>query len=313
MAQIASHNAKLGRDLDGTPLAPSANMESNTAKQLAIALILGATFSWGCGADVDDGGDNAEKQPEAAETCWADFGPEVPGECKIGDERECFDYNPTGPEYCREKCVNIDGKAVWGLKTQDFQCPFYESEYHIGTSTECACNTPLVLSFDNTHVEFTDAPGAAFDLTRAGMCHTGDWPSAITPWLALDRDGDGMIRDGGELFGSASKLENGNFAKNGFEALRDLDVNHDGIFDVRDPAFRKIVVWTDANLNRESEKSELTSLEAHGITAIDLHDSREMHCDARGNCEGERSRFSFVDASGSVRQGTVIDVYLPMR
>ncbi len=290
-------------------------MHKDNSKRFATILVmaLGTMLGWGCTAEVDDGGDDAaqQQQPEA---CWADFGPDAPGECMIGEERECFDYDPNLPTmYCREKCVNVDGKAVWGLKTNDFQCPFYESSYHIGTSNECLCNTPLVLSFDNDHVTFTSEAGAAFDLTRAGMCHGGDWPTAVTPWLAFDRDGDGVIRDGGELFGSATKLDNGSFAKNGFEALRDLDTNHDGVFDVRDPAFTKIVVWSDKNLDRQSEKRELTSLVDHGITAIDLHDARELHCDARGNCEGERSRFTFMDDSGRTRQGTVIDVYLPMR
>jgi hypothetical protein len=290
-------------------------MRTNTSKQLAILLVLGTSLVWGCTAEVegDGGGDesNLTNQPEA---CWADFGPDAPGECVIGEERECFDYDPsTGQDFCREKCVNIDGKAVWGLKTNDFQCPFYDTSYHIGTSDQCLCNTPLVLSFDNTHVVFTDAAGSAFDLTRAGMCHTGDWPTSATPWLAFDRNGDGVIGDGGELFGSATKLQNGSFATNGFEALRDLDTNHDGVFEAQDPAFSKVVVWTDANLNRESEKNELTSLGDYGVTAIDLRDHREWHCDARGNCEGERSRFSFVDSSGKTNQGTVIDVYLPTR
>ena len=289
-------------------------MHANTSKQLAMALALGTTLALGCTAEVVEEGTNNNAQGQMPEACWADFGPDVPGECTIGDERECFDYDPNDPMmFCREKCVNIDGKAVWGIQTHSFQCPFYDTSYHIGTANECQCNTPLVLSFDNRHVTFTAEAGSAFDLTRAGVCHTGDWPTAATPWLALDRDGDGVIRDGGELFGSATKLSSGTFAHNGFDALRDLDANRDGIFDQRDPAFTKIVIWSDANLNRESEAGELTSLASYGVLAIDLHDAREWTCDARGNCEGERSRFTFADSLGNTREGTVIDVYLPMR
>jgi hypothetical protein len=57
----------------------------------------------------------------------------------------------------------------------------------------------------------------------------------------------------------------------------------------------------------------VTSLDAAGITSIDLRDHRETRCDARGNCEGERSGFAFVDAAGKALHGTVIDVYLPTR
>lgn len=276
-----------------------------------LALVCGASLFWGCAADVAEGGGEDQLQ---ADVCWADFGPEAPGECMIGEERECTEYDPNSPVmFCRDKCVNVDGKAVWGLRTYDFQCPFYESKYHIGTSNECTCNTPLVLSFDNGAVEFTAQEGAAFDLTRDGVCHASDWPTAATPWLALDRDNDGVIDDGGELFGSATRLANGSFAKNGFEALRDLDADHNDVFDARDPAFANVVIWSDTNLDRQSDSREMTSLEAAGVRAIDLHDARDMRCDARGNCEGERSKFVFEDATGKTRSGTVIDVYLATR
>jgi hypothetical protein len=208
---------------------------------------------------------------------------------------------------------DVDGKAVWGLQTHSFQCPFYDSPWHLDAGPECFCNTPLVLSFDDRPVTFTAEAGAAFDLTRNGVCHASDWPTAATPWLALDRDGNGAIDDGGELFGSATKLASGAFASNGFEALRELDADHNSIFDARDPAFANVVVWTDKNLDRQSSPRELSSLEAAGVTSIDLHDHRDMRCDARGNCEGERSGFAFVDASGKPLHGTVIDVYLSTR
>jgi hypothetical protein len=52
-----------------------------------------------------------------------------------------------------------------------------------------------------------------------------DWPTSTTPWLALDRNGNGRIDDGGELFGSATLLRSGEPASNGFVALRELDSN----------------------------------------------------------------------------------------
>lgn len=274
---------------------------------LGVLATCAALFG-GCVSEVAAEG-GPEEQTELS--CWADFGPEAPGECMIGDERECVDSDPNnGPDYCREKCVNIDGKAVWGLKTEDFQCPFYESKWHLNNGNQCACNTPLVLSFDNGHVAFTAEAGAAFDLTRNGVCHASDWPTAATPWLALDRDGDGTIDDGGELFGSATRLGSGEFARNGFEALRDLDADHNGVFDKHDPAFAHVVIWSDKNLDRTSRPNEMQSLNEAGVASIDLHDARDMRCDARGNCEGERSAFAFVDAAGTMRQGTVIDVYM---
>src|SRR5215510_2086314 len=64
-----------------------------------------------------------------------------------------------------------------------------------GDHYECTCSyTPLVLSFDRAPVEFIPAAASfAFDLTGAGQNIATDWPTARTPWLALDRDGDGRI------------------------------------------------------------------------------------------------------------------------
>jgi hypothetical protein len=292
-------------------------MKIEMAKRAARVGVLAAcaSFGGGCMAEIVDATDEAQDEVKEEETsCWADFGPEAPGECAIGDERECPEKDPhSGSGFCREKCVNIDGKAVWGLRTTWRECPFVESAWHIGTSVECTCFTPLVLSFDNRPVEFTAEAGAAFDLTGTGVCHASDWPTSATPWLALDRDGDGAIQDGGELFGSATRLGSGGFAKNGFEALRELDADKSGVFDRQDPAFARVVVWSDKNLDRNSAPSEITPLEALGVTSIDLRDFRDMRCDARGNCEGERSAFAFTDATGSARRGTVIDVYMSRR
>ena len=166
-----------------------------------------------------------------------------------------------------------------------------------------------MLSFDNGGVIFTSDATGSFDLTRLGVSHGSDWPTATTPWLALDRDGNGTVDDGGELFGSATRLSSGGFAKNGFEALRDLDRNHDGVFDARDPAFAHVVAWADRNNDKRSEPRELTTLADRGVTSISLHDKSDPRCDARGNCEGERASFDF--AAGA--HGTVIDVYLPSR
>jgi hypothetical protein len=216
-----------------------------------------------------------------------------------------------GPSGCRQKCVNVSGTARWSEPTMDtIYCPYQDTNLFIGQDKQqCQCNTPLVVSFDGGHVAFDAAATGSFDLTRNGMSHGGDWPTAATPWLALDRDGNGSIDDGGELFGSATRLASGAFAQNGFDALRDLDDNHDGVFDARDAAYDKVVVWTDTNRDRKSTKGELTSLAAAGVASIDLHDRREVRCDDRMNCEGERSAMTTTDG----RRGVVIDVYLRMR
>jgi hypothetical protein len=137
-----------------------------------------------------------------------------------------------------------------------------------------------------------------------------DWPTARTPWLALDRDGSGRIEDGSELFGSMTVLSSGHRARQGFEALRELDANGDGRITAEDPAFASLVVWSDRDGDRVSSSSELASLGALGVVSIDLAYTVEPRCDARGNCEVERASFRYVDASGLERRGAIVDVHL---
>jgi len=162
------------------------------------------------------------------------------------------------------------------------------------------CNTPLVVAFDGEAIAFrNDARAFAF----RGEPVVSDWPSARTPWLALDRDGDGVISGGNELFGDGVAG-----ARNGYEALAQLDANGDGVIDANDPAFASLVLWADRDGDRRGEPDELTPL-ADLVVAIPLAHTRDVHCTARGDCEGERG--ALVRRDGA--RGAVVDVYLPER
>jgi hypothetical protein len=175
------------------------------------------------------------------------------------------------------------------------------------------CNTPLVLSFTpGTPASFTEGM-QTFELTPGQASACFDWPTAATPWLALDRDSSGAIQDGSELFGSATRLAGGGIAANGFEALADLDVNRDGWVDGLDEAFGRLVAWGDADRDGISQPEELVSIADLGVVAISLDYTVVPRCDARGNCERERAVFLWRDAAGWLRKGEVIDVHLPVR
>jgi hypothetical protein len=168
------------------------------------------------------------------------------------------------------------------------------------------CNTPLVVAFDNQEVAFE--PGAPFAF-HAGESVSTDWPSVETPWIAIDRDGDGAITSGAELFGDATALSDGHTAPNGFAALAALDANGDGVLDARDPAFTSLLLWADRNGDRTSSPDELCPL-ASTITSIPLASTRTPRCTDRGDCEGERGIAHWRDGLGAERTGAVIDVYL---
>lgn len=205
---------------------------------------------------------------------------------------------PTGPRYTR---------AQWFSNLTPAQQRYVRRQCGKQPEISELCGgTPLVLAFDNERVTFAASAGT-FAL-RAGDPVATDWPTATTPWLALDRDGNGSIDSGRELFGSGTEVAGG-FAKHGFVALAALDANRDGAIDAADPAFASLLLWADTNGDRKSSPAELSPASAR-VQSISLAYRLDARCDARGNCEGERAAMTWRDERGARRTGTVIDVYL---
>lgn len=87
----------------------------------------------------------------------------------------------------------------------------------------------------------------------------GDWAL-----LAYDKNGNGKIDDGTELFGGDDK------SSNGFEVLRAFDSNKDGVINRKDKRFTKLRLWVDGNGNAVTEKGELVTLASKDIQEISL-------------------------------------------
>ncbi|MGH8106344.1 MAG: calcium-binding protein, partial [Arenimonas sp.] len=116
------------------------------------------------------------------------------------------------------------------------------------------------------------AGGVLFDLVGNGTPERFSWTSAGSDdaWLALDRNGNGRIDNGTELFGADTIMSNGQRASSGFEALADLDSNHDGIFNSADAQFANVRIWRDLNQDGVSQANELFTLEQAGVVSINL-------------------------------------------
>ncbi len=169
--------------------------------------------------------------------------------------------------------------------------------------------TPLVLSFNDQPVQYRQGGGKFAFLPGDPLA--SDWPTAATPWIARDVDGNGSIDSGAELFGNNTVLPSGTTPTNGFLALAASDANGDGRIDKTDPVFSTLVLWADHNGDRKSSPDELTPL-SKVVVSISLGYTTDPRCDARGNCERERASFTWND-NGTVRTGSVIDVHLPLR
>lgn len=91
-------------------------------------------------------------------------------------------------------------------------------------------SSPIIfdLNGDGVTTVAKDSDIVRFDLDNNGFAERTGWVNKYDGLLVRDLNGNGRIDNGGELFGNYTKLANGQMAANGFEALNDLDDNHDG-------------------------------------------------------------------------------------
>ena len=128
---------------------------------------------------------------------------------------------------------------------------------------------------------------ALFNLDNGQFIYHTAWVKPADGLLCIDKNGDGHITSGAELFGNASS---GGTYTDGFAALAAYDSNHNGVITANDTQFSKLLIWQDANQNGFSEVSELKHLSDYGITIISLNDTPSNTINA-GNTISSTSTF----------------------
>ncbi len=284
------------------------------AMKYLFSLTLLALLPIACSGNAESSGEHQS----ALDECEAETTAACTLDARAG-ERTCVP-GENGFVWSECRATSTDDECAPGEIMHCFADDAWRREQYGDLTAECqlvnghyafyrhACDTPLVLSFDDQPVEFTLAAGQ-FDLSGRDMSIATDWVSAKTPWLALDLDRNGAVDDGRELFGSMTVLPNGQRATNGFEALAAYDADGDGWLTRRDPRFVELLVWRDLDQDRRSSAAELSFAAEAGLVAIELRNRVVPRCGASG-CEVERARFTFRDADARLRQGSVIDVHL---
>ena len=127
---------------------------------------------------------------------------------------------------------------------------------------------PLVIEFSKGTKSGTNSH-THFDFDGDGFAEYTEWISDTQGLLVWDRNQNGVIDDGKELFGDYSVLNSGKNSKDGFEALADFDTNGDGCVDASDDGWSKLRVWMD-NGDGFFQKNELKTLDELGIKKLNV-------------------------------------------
>lgn len=184
------------------------------------------------------------------------------------------------------------------------------------TCVDCECQSPVILDVNGNGFNLTDAPGGVkFDLNKDGMREQISWTAVNSDdaWLALDRDGDGAITNGGELFGNYTPQPSSP-RTNGFLALAEFDKSENGgngdhLINAQAAIFTSLRLWQDRNHNGVSEASELKTLGQLHVVSLSLDYSYSFRTDEHGNRFRYKAPAIFTD--GRVEMGRwAWDVFL---
>jgi hypothetical protein len=157
--------------------------------------------------------------------------------------------------------------------------------------------TPVVLDLDGNGIQTLAASqGVSFDLGATGQSSQVGWVGGNDGLLVMDRNGDGVINDGRELFGLATELANGQRAGNGYVAMAAEDSNLDGKLSAADTSFDKLRLWVDADHDGVTDAGELKGLLEAGVLEINLDFATGTQVD-NGNLLGLVSSYTGTDGS----------------
>lgn len=230
---------------------------------------------------------------------------------------DCNDFNANIHPGATEDCNNgrdddCDGDT--DMESTQIACANAQMYWFPATCT-CSPTTPIILDLKGDGVSLTNARnGVNFDINSDGQAERLAWTraGADDAFLALDRNGNGAIDGGTELFGNFTP-QPPSPSPNGFLALAQYDKlqnggDSNGWFGAGDTVFPNLRLWQDSNHNGISEPSELHTLSASGVMGIDLEYREWRRVDENGNQFKYRAKVK--DAHGAHVGRWAWDVFL---
>jgi len=219
----------------------AANQAENDPKmQLLIGLIEALT-----GHKVKLFNANSMKHDEAAVPVEGNHGERNHGAAAVENRRQGW-----GVEYDRREVLyesevtrfeaagmvrTSDGREISFKLSLEMSREFYQETNVSVRAGDGVKKDPLVINFAGTAAQLTDTK-FEFDLDSNGEAEQVSFVGAGSGFLALDKNGNGVIDNGSELFGTQSG--------NGFADLAAYDSDGNQWIDENDAVFSKLQIWS---------------------------------------------------------------------
>jgi hypothetical protein len=171
--------------------------------------------------------------------------------------------------------------------------------------------SPIVVDTRRDGIDLGPAGrGVSFDVNADGLPDLVQWVRrrGDEAFLSLDRNRNGLVDDGSELFGVGTPLFEGGTAPNGFVALAQYDRpllggNDDGVISRADAIWPELSMWLDVNAEGVATRDEMRRPEHFGLTSFGTIPKVRRYIDPAGNSlpywawagAGRRARAIMVD------------------
>jgi len=225
---------------------------------------------------------------------------------KVGGYR-CAPDGATIRQKVEAQCKGYENRGWGGCCGDELQWLAQSGVKQCSASTagsSVVIGSPVVLDLDGDGVRMDAGTRVRFDLAATGEAVGMPALTGADALLVMDRDGNGRIDTGAELFGNATSCGAAR-CTDGIEALAQLDDNGDGRIDLLDRAYGRLRLWRDRNHDGVSDEGELTTLAETGVRAIGLDSRLDLAFTAPG---GSATRaVTFTRANGTT--GAAHDVW----
>jgi len=209
------------------------------------------------------------------------------GKAPIAAHRNLWDLYQTNPRNYIPSQSYEDGRSF--ILFYNPNCTF-ANYFNEAKTTQPIVIDPIFVDLNGDGIKTTNTEnGKHFDHGVDGFAEKSAWVDENDGVLAIDKNNDGVINNGSEIFGDNYIKADRNIAASGFDALKDLDSNNDGVISSTDAEFNNIKILKG--------DGSIVSLSDAGIVSINLKNTASNKTDENGNTVISTGTFTKADGS----------------